>query len=344
MNRIIRTLLSIAVATWSLAAQADSTSLLSQARANNATRYQFALSNNAEIRNTSDDKAFTLWWQPTATTPAGVIVTLHGHGSYATDDFYLWQPYAQSKGYALLALQWWFGGGETASDYYLPHEMYPIIANLLIEKGVKPGAVLFQGYSRGSANSYAVTALDAVSGNRFITMTLSNAGGAITDFPPNREIVAGVFGAKPFTSIQWVMYCGEKDPDPDINGCPAMTAAKDWVTKYGATFKLLIDDPNGDHGGFMTNSANVNTALAQFTPTNRYADADSVFDWVEKQYPTLSHASSALGSGFYYRCYGNVMACLVAKNDDLYVYQSQGGKVTKLGTVQDFLPLTGSTK
>ena len=344
MNSIARILLPLAIATLPLAAHADSASLLSQAQAANTTRYQFALSNNAEIRNTSDNKAFTIWWQPTATTPAGVIVTLHGHDSYATDEFYLWQPYAQTKGYAILALQWWFGVGEAINDYYLPQEMYPIIANLLTEKGVKPGAVLFHGYSRGSANSYGVTALDAVSGNRFITMTLSNSGGAAADFPPNQQIVAGAFGAKPYSGIQWVMYCGEKDPDPTTSGCPGMTAAKDWVTQYGATFKLLIDDPNGGHGGFMTNSANVNTALAQFAPSNRYADADSVLDWAENQYPTLltPHATSVIGYGYYYRCYGNGTTCVGAKNDDLFLYQN--GKIAPVGRVQDYLPLIGSTK
>lgn len=267
MNGIIRVLLFVTIAAVSLSVQADSASLLGQAQAANAARYQFATSNNAEIRNTSDNKAFTIWWQPGSSTPAGVIVTLHGHDSYATDEFYLWQPYAQSRGYAILALQWWFGGGETVADYYQPQEMYPIIAQLLTEKGVQPGAVLLHGYSRGSANSYAMTALDAASGNRFISMTLSNSGGAAADFPPNQQIVAGAFGLKPFSGVQWVMYCGELDPDPAASGCPGMSAAKDWVTKYGATFKLLIDDPVGGHGGFMTNSANVDTALAQFAPT-----------------------------------------------------------------------------
>jgi hypothetical protein len=267
MNRIVQFLIPAIIAFWSLASHADSASLLSQAQADDPPRYQFALTNNAEIRNTSDNKAFTLWWQPSTSTPTAVIVTLHGHGSYATDEFYLWQPYAQARGYAILALQWWFGGGETTADYYLPEEMYPIIASLLTSKGVQPGAVLFHGYSRGSANSYAMTALDASSGNRFFAMTLSNSGGATANFPPNMQIVAGTYGLKPFSGMQWVMYCGEKDPDPTINGCPAMTASKEWVTKYGATVKLLIDDPNGDHGGFMTNSTNVTNALAQFAPT-----------------------------------------------------------------------------
>jgi hypothetical protein len=94
------------------AAQADSNSLLMQAQSANPTRYQFAIANNAELRATSDNKAFSIWWQPGTGVPAGVIVGLHGHGSYATDDFAMWQPFALARGYAVLALQWWFGGGE----------------------------------------------------------------------------------------------------------------------------------------------------------------------------------------------------------------------------------------
>ena len=269
MKTSLRAFLFAWLAMYCLCARADSSSLMGQALAANPERYQFAVANGAEIRATSDNKAFSIWWQPSASPPAGVIVGLHGHASYATDDIYLWQPYAQARGYAILALQWWFGGGEAVNDYYMPAEMYPIIAGILAEKGVQPGTVLLQGYSRGAANSYGVTALDTASGNRFFGMTLSISGGAGSDFPPNMQVVAGDFGKQPFNGVQWVMYCGEKDPEPGMNGCPGMIASKNWVTQYGATFKLLIDDPNGDHGGFMTNSANVNTALAQFTPTAR---------------------------------------------------------------------------
>jgi hypothetical protein len=269
MKTSLRAFLFALIALHSLCVQADSSSLMAQALAANPERYQFALTNGAEIRATSDNKAFSIWWQPSASPPVGVIVGLHGHGSYATDDIYLWQPYAQARGYAILALQWWFGKGEEMNDYYLPSEMYPIIAGILAEKGVQPGTVLLQGYSRGSANSYAMTALDAASGNHFFGMTLSISGGDATSFPPNLQVAAGDFGALPFSGHPWVMYCGAKDPEPNRDGCPAMTASKNWVTQYGATVKLLIEDPLGDHTGFMTNSANVTAALAQFTPTVR---------------------------------------------------------------------------
>lgn len=264
--RIQAILLAFLCLALSAAAHASSASILAQAQAGNPVRYQFAVSKGAEIRDTTDNKAFSIWWQPTTAAPAGVIVTLHGHDSFATDEFYLWQPYAQAKGYAILALQWWFGAGEATTDYYQPTEMYPLIAALLSSKGIKPGGAFLHGYSRGSANSYAVAALDAYSGNHYFAMTMSIAGGAATNYPPNQQITAGAYGAKPFTGIQWIMYCGEKDPDPDQSGCPGMTASKDWVTKYGATVKLFIDDPNGDHGGFMTNATNVNAAMAVLSP------------------------------------------------------------------------------
>lgn len=262
MNSLLRiAVLAVSILLMPLAGQADSASLLAQARAANPVRYQFAVDKKAEIRDTTDNRAFSIWWQPSATaTPAATIVTLHGHASYATDDFYLWQPYAEAKGYALLALQWWFGGGEATSDYYQPQDMYPLIAALLNAKGIPPGTVLFTGFSRGSAVSYAMTVLDAVRGRRYFGMTLSNAGAAASDYPPNRDIDAGVYGNKPFSGVKWAMYCGEKD----AGVCAAMNDTRTWVTGHGATVVLYIDDPNGDHGGFMLNSANVETALASF--------------------------------------------------------------------------------
>lgn len=333
----------------SFAAHADSASILSQAKSANAVRYDFAVAKNSEIRNTTDNKAFTIWWQPSTSAPTGVIVTLHGHGSYATDEFYLWQPYLQARGYAILALQWWFGGGETTADYYQPQEMYPIIASLLKEKGVKPGTVLFHGYSRGSANSYGVTALDTSSGNRYFNMILSNAGGAASGYPPNQQIVAGAYGALPFSGVQWVMYCGQLDPDPTINGCPAMSAARDWVIKYGATFKLLIDDPVGDHGGFMTNSANVVTALGQFDPSAAQASADCIFRWAEGSFPQFfapAGAASQFAPPYHFRYYMGTQNYLAANLADQHLYAaglSSAGAIIDLGLISGFLNPAGCT-
>lgn len=341
MRRFVRLFWLVLGLLMPCVALADSTSILNQAKNANPTRYDFAVGKSAEIRNTTDNKAFTIWWQPSAGVPTGVVVTLHGHGSYATDEFYLWQPYLQSKGYAVLALQWWFGGGETTADYYQPQEMYPLIAALLKEKGVKPGTVLLHGYSRGSANSYAVTAQDSFSGNHYFNMTLSVSGGAATDFPPNQQITAGAFGARPFAGVQWVMYCGELDPDPTINGCPAMGKARDWVTSLGATFKLLIDDPTGDHGGFMTNGANVATALGQFDPGATQASADCIYRWAESsfvQFFAPAGAASLTAVPYYYRYYPGTQNYLASNLADQHLYAAG---VATAGAIVDLGPLAG---
>lgn len=334
-----------------IAARADSASLMSQAQRNNPVRYSFAQTKKAEIRATSDNRAFTVWWQPSSTStakpPKGVIVALHGHDSWATDEMYLWQPYAEKYGYGLLALQWWFGAGETTADYYTPEQMYPLISQLLVDKGITPGTVLFMGYSRGSANSYAVAALDnSSSGKHQFGLVLSNSGGAMSNYPPNQQISAGVYGKTPFAGIKWAMYCGEKDPDPNTSGCPAMQASKTWVTQLGAEVILFIDDPTGDHGGFMTNGsgANVEKALAAFagvlaTPVQSNVlsntEANCLFDWAEKTYPSAlnpAHATSLSSAPYYYRHYTVSSSYVgVSSADNRLYYVDASGSLRDMG-------------
>lgn len=240
--------------------------LFQQAIDANPDRYQFAVDKGAQFVPTSDGRSFYVLWTPEGFDQAllrPMIATLHGHASWALDEFFLWQPYAEQRGYGIIALQWWFGGGEAINDYYLPQAMYPIFEEALLNQGIEPGKVLFHGFSRGSANSYAMTALDR-QGNQFFGLTISNAGGMAKDFPPNGDIINGKFGATPFRGAHWVMYCGDKDPTPDRAGCAGMQAARELVTSYGATVDLFIEDPTGDHGGFHLNPVNVNKALDVF--------------------------------------------------------------------------------
>ena len=332
---------------WAMcaAARADSASLLAQAQAADPTRYAFAVSKKAEIKATSDNKSFTMWWQPAGSKPpVGVIVPLSGHDGWAHDGIYLWQPYAEKYGYAILSLQWWFGKGESTADYYTPEQMYPLITAVLAEKGVAPGKVFFNGFSRGSANSYAMAALDnnANTGKHYFGLVLSNAGGVFTNYPPNQQIVVGAYGTQPFKGMQWAMYCGEKDPDPTENGCPAMKDARTWVTGYGATVQLFIDDPNGDHGGFMLNAANVESALASYAAVLAKvanvvsnAEADCLFNWGEDSYPALlapRRGSSKMQAPYYYRYYSATRAYVGVSSADQHLYYlDAGGTVADLG-------------
>src|SRR5262245_25214797 len=94
--------LAAAAALLPAAARADSASLLAQAQAADPSRYAFALAKGTEIRNTADNRSFTMWLRPSAAVPPkGVIVPLHGHDGYATEGIALWQPYAEKYGYAI---------------------------------------------------------------------------------------------------------------------------------------------------------------------------------------------------------------------------------------------------
>lgn len=237
-------------------------SLLAQARAVHSDRYQFAQDQGAQIVPTPDGKSFYLLWIP-QNFRGTIIAALHGHSGWAFDEFFQWQPFAASRGHAILALQWWFGGDDKPSDYYQPNELYPIFNAALREQKIQPGKVLLHGFSRGSSNIYAVTALDRDSHTNWFGMTIANAGMPSPDYPPNVEIANGKYGANVFAGTHWVMYCGYLDPSPD-SGCPGMRQARDWVTRFGGTVDLLIEDKNGDHGGFHRNPTNVNAALDVF--------------------------------------------------------------------------------
>lgn len=241
--------------------------LLQQAQTADSKRYQFTVEQGAQILPTDDGKSFYVLWLPPNSDPANpppMIVTLHGHGSWAFDEFFLWHSYAAERGYGILALQWWFGQGETASDYYTPEEMYSIFESVLSANHVQPQTVLFHGFSRASANTYGLTALDRASGNDYFLLTISNAGRAADDYPINQSIEQGVYGSQPFANTHWFMVCGMNDPNPDRDGCPAMRSTRDWVTQFGGSVDLLIEDPNGDHGAFHRNPDNVDAALDVF--------------------------------------------------------------------------------
>src|SRR3989338_4879744 len=190
---------------------ADSETLIKKAEHADKSRYEYALKNGASIVHTKDNKSFYLLWRPEGIEPKSYIVTIHGHGSYAFDEFYLWHGYAKKYGYGIIALQWWFGEGDMTEDYYSPFAMYPIIEDTLRQLHTPQGKVLLHGFSRGSANIYALTALDRNKGGKFFGMTIANAGGASKDYPPNYDISHGSFGQTPFEVTHWILFTFVKD-------------------------------------------------------------------------------------------------------------------------------------
>ncbi len=248
----------------SLAPQAQA--LLEQARAANSGRYAFAIDHGAQVVGTSDGRSFAVVWFPPGAgdEKPPVIATIHGHDSWAFDEFFLWQPYAAERGYGIVALQWWLGEGERYEDYYSPGDVNREVSIVLDHENVEPGTVLFHGFSRGSANSYAVVAYDNSGREGYYLLAVANAGKPGLEFPDNVAIASGILGPPPLAGTHWVTFCGGKDEHPERDGCAGMREAAAWIDHYGGSVLKAIDDPNGDHGGFHRSPANVDAALDIF--------------------------------------------------------------------------------
>lgn len=237
--------------------------LISRARLQTPQRVAAAERLGAKLENTSDGRSFGLIWQPAGKLPAGWIVTLHGSASWAYDEVVLWQPFAERNNLGIVALQWWFGGGQRTEDYYLPRELRRELEHLMRRAGATRETTLLHGFSRGAANLYALAAFDAQMPNPLFRAVIANSGGMTPDFPPNRDIDSGRPGAAPFAGTRWWLYCGGGDPNPDRDGCLAMRRTRDWLAQRGAEAQLA-EDASGDHGGFHRNPRNVEQALGWF--------------------------------------------------------------------------------
>ena len=242
--------------------------LLARARAQTPQRVAEAEGLGARAVNSSDRRSFGLIWQPAGRTPEKWIVSLHGSASWAHDEIVLWQPFAERYGLGIVALQWWFGGGQRTEDYYRPHELRRELDHLMRRAGATRANALLHGFSRGSANLYALVAFDGQQPNPLFRAVIANAGGMAADFPANRDIESGRLGAAPFAGTRWWLYCGGGDPNPDRDGCPAMRRTRDWLAQRGAEAQLA-EDAAGDHGGFHRRAQNVGQALDWFLRNRR---------------------------------------------------------------------------
>ncbi|MDX2030380.1 MAG: hypothetical protein SF339_06910 [Blastocatellia bacterium] len=240
--------------------------LLNRARQVNPQRYQFAIDRGAKIVATGDGRSFYLAWFP-QNAPANnrtMIVTLHGSGSWAFDEFFLWHEQAAKHGHGILALQWWLANDPPPNDYYPPNDVYQHLEPALKAEGLKPGRVMLHGFSRGGANLYYVRMFDRIAKNNFFALTLANAGGASTNYPFYLDVTAGKYGATPFTGARFATFCGGRDPNPDRDGCPAMRRTAEFLRQYGGAVDLTIEDPNLGHGGFHQTPAYMDRAVTAF--------------------------------------------------------------------------------
>ncbi len=241
--------------------------LLDHAKHERAQRVRFADQQGAEVRLTEDGKSFLVEWLPRsarADESPYIVVTIGGHSTFAFDDFFVWHPFLKNRKFGFLALQWWLGENQQTAGYLTPEQMYAILSTEFKRLNIQPGHVLLHGFSRGSANTYALAALDRKSGQNYFGMIIANAGGMTSNYPPNREIDAGAYGELPLEGTRWITFAGAKDPQPEQSGIPAMRETAKWIEKHGGSVVLAIEDSKSGHGGFHMNPKNAAQALDLF--------------------------------------------------------------------------------
>ncbi|HOP86998.1 MAG TPA: hypothetical protein PKZ54_11105 [Syntrophorhabdaceae bacterium] len=216
-----------------------------------------------DILQTSEGRSFLVVWK-NEPEPKLWIVSLHGSNGFATDDLAIWHPHLKGRNMGILCVQWWLGSGDDTASYYTPEQIYREIDNVLQRLGVKPGTAMLHGFSRGSANSYAVMALDAGRGRRFFNLAVASSGGVGLDYPTTRAILAGRYGKDALNGTRWVTSAGARDPNPDRDGIPGMRRTAAWLKEQGAIVLEAIEDPEEGHGALVRNPENARRVLDLF--------------------------------------------------------------------------------
>lgn len=219
---------------------------------------------NTDIYPTSDGRSYLLVYKTTQ-NPDHWIVSLPGTRGTATRELEVWYPVLKDRNIGIIVIQWWLGGGdESPRGYYTPRDIYRELDRLIQGLGMRDKTFLLHGFSRGSANIYAVKALDFVTANKYFSLVVANSGGAAMNYPPTQAVDEGAFGAEPFESTRWVTSCGMKDENPDRDGCAAMRRTAEWIKSKGGEVVLQIEDANGGHGALNTNPENARKLLDLF--------------------------------------------------------------------------------
>lgn len=236
--------------------------LLSQMQSTESVNYANAVAAGVTFTPTSEGESFTAFWTPPGfdSSTDGFLVALHGHDGWVVSGFAASLPFLEARGYGFLALQWWFGEAESALDYYSPTEIHRELTLALAAHGIPPGRIVVEAFSRASANSYALTAIDHASSEPLFLLTIANSGQVVSDYAPTRAVELGCYGSAPLAGTHWVTFCGELDVETEM-ACVAMAQSRDWVIERGGVVDLFIDDPTAGHGGFHLNPDNANAAF-----------------------------------------------------------------------------------
>lgn len=243
-----------------LSSASASGAVLARARAQSPGPYRAARGAGARIAATPDGRSFYVK-SPAGARGGKAIVTFHGYLSTAFDGFSQFRREAAARGYTLIAIHWRLG--RTSRESYTPRQMYAQARAVLRRSGVAAGDALVHGYSSAAPRVYGVVAADR-RGAKVFSLAVGDAGGARPGLPMYREVFAGGWGPRPLAGSRWVLFCGGRDPDPWLTGCPIMRRTRAQIVRRGGTIERFLVDPRASHGGFHENLANQRAALDVF--------------------------------------------------------------------------------
>ncbi len=180
-----------------------------------------------------------------------IVISLPGHGTTADDGYKAWKDHLDGS-FALAEFNWWRGTGEKKTDYYDPPSVVLQVRAFLDKQGYDSNdTVILHGFSRGSANTYAVIANDRLSRGSVFDAVISNAGKYQVDFPlVEGKTFSDAELTQFFKGIPWVLACGGKDENPTRDGCPGMEETKGFLEAHQANVLGIVTDPNLGHGAF----------------------------------------------------------------------------------------------
>ena len=165
------------------------------------------------------------------------------------------------RGIRVVAIQWRLG--KTRNDSYTPAQMYSQARALLRRAGVARGDALLHGYSSAASRMYGVAALDR-RGGRVFSLEIADAGGALPGYPGYREVFGAPPGRRTLAGTRWVLFCGGRDPDPNLTGCPVMRRTRSKIVARGGKIARFIVDPRSEPRRVLGELANTRAALDLF--------------------------------------------------------------------------------
>ena len=184
-----------------------------------------------------------------------IIVSLPGHGTTADDGYKAWKQHIENGQYAVAEFNWWRGTGEKTTDYYEPAAVVAQARAFLQQQGyTAKDIVILHGFSRGSANTYAVIAQDRLIAGAVFDAVISNAGKYQSGFPLASPELTDQKMTEVFKNMPWVLACGGLDENPNRDGCPGMEETKTFLTAHQAQVLGTVTDPNEGHGAFHMSS------------------------------------------------------------------------------------------